>query len=291
MGVPCRYDGSAGTSDKCVTEFTRTQLLKVCPEILGGLETPRSPAEIQKNKLIMTKDNVDVTKPYQKGAEKTLELSIEHNVKYAVLKARSPSCGSCQIYDGSFNGRLIEGTGVCAKLLMDNNIEVYNEENAPYKKLKVYDFLDSHNIPYKKYSHQPVYTVDDAKALEIFIEGTHCKNLFLRNGKGDKHYLAILEQHEKISLNELAKVVGEKKLSFASEERLSTYLGIEAGSVGVFGLLNDYDNEVEVILGKDIKNHPEITFHPNENNETLGISYENFEKILKILEKKLKIVL
>lgn len=285
LGVPCRYDGKSVPSKVCEDGLKKLLFLPVCPEVLGGLDTPRSPAEIQKNGTIVSKAGQEVTKEFLLGAEKTLEIAKSEQIKVAILKSKSPSCGSCQVYSGDFDGKLIEGFGVTALLLKENNIIVYNEENAPFEKLKVYDFLDKHQIPYRIYQHSPVYTVEEAKAIETKIEGTHCKNLFLRNRKGNQHYLAILEQNEQVTLKDLAELVGEKSLSFASEERLQTYLGVKAGAVGLFGLLNDSNNEVKVILGKELAHQKEITFHPNENDETLGILYTDLEKILKILKK------
>ena len=104
----------------------RLQLVPVCPEILGGLPTPRTPSERQ-GERVMSKTGVDVTAAYQKGAEEALRLARLFGCRKALLKERSPSCGRGQIYDGSFSGRLIPGDGVTARLLQQEGIAVFGE--------------------------------------------------------------------------------------------------------------------------------------------------------------------
>lgn len=146
---------------------------------------------------------------------------------------------------------------------------------------KLYDILNSLEIKYIKYEHNPVYTCDEAKELDIEITGQHCKNLFLRNRKGDVHYLVILDESKTIDLKALSKQIGSSSLSFASEERLFKYLQLKPGSVTPFGLINDVEREVIVLIDKDLVNRSPINFHPNVNNATLGISYGDFEKFIK----------
>lgn len=102
-------------------------ILTACPEVLGGLPTPRPPAEIQINGNIETAQGENVREPFQDGAQKTLALALKHNIKIAILTERSPSCGSTKIYDGSFSGKLIDGQGATTKLLRDNGIFVFNQ--------------------------------------------------------------------------------------------------------------------------------------------------------------------
>jgi len=104
------------------------QLLPVCPEQLGGLSTPRTPSERNGDRVI-TKDGTDVTVNYQTGAEEVLRIANLYGCKKAILKARSPSCGSKQTYDGTFTGKLIDRDGVCSELLKRNGIEVISEED------------------------------------------------------------------------------------------------------------------------------------------------------------------
>jgi len=103
-------------------------LISICPEVEGGLSTPRIPVEIIDNRAI-NQIGEDKTIFFQNGAQKALEICKKHEIKYAILKFRSPSCGSNQIYDGTFTRTLIGGDGICAKLLKENGIHVFNEIN------------------------------------------------------------------------------------------------------------------------------------------------------------------
>ena len=129
LGQPVRYDGKS----KAINELTWLQTLQkdgrlvvICPEVSGGLSTPRPPAEIQNDKVI-TNTGIDVTEQFNLGAQNALKLCQQHNIKYALLKANSPSCGNQQIYDGSYSGKLINGLGLTAKLLTQNGIHVFSE--------------------------------------------------------------------------------------------------------------------------------------------------------------------
>jgi len=129
LGVACRYDG------KSVKKFDPTPFLDsynfipVCPEIYGGLETPRTPSERVEERVVM-KNGKDVTEQFFKGANEALLLCKIFDCKFAVLKEKSPSCGSGLIYDGSFSGRLTKGDGVTAELLKANGITVIGESEA-----------------------------------------------------------------------------------------------------------------------------------------------------------------
>lgn len=143
---------------------------------------------------------------------------------------------------------------------------------------KVYDVLAKLKIPYTRYEHPAVYTVEEVKRLNL--PDSMCKNLFVRNQKGDKHYLVILEHTKKADLEKLAEQIRSGKLSFASEKRLQKYLGLKPGSVSPFGLINDSEKEVQVVIDKDLKDSGEVSFHPNVNTATVTISYKDFEKYL-----------
>lgn len=145
---------------------------------------------------------------------------------------------------------------------------------------KVYDVLNSLEIKYTKYEHKPIYTVDEAMKLDIFIPGRKCKNFFLRNGKGDAHYLLILDEEKKVNLKLLAKQIGSSRLSFASEQRLFKYLNLKPGSVSPFGIINDINKEVIVLIDIELIYEELVNFHPNVNTATIGISYTNFEKFI-----------
>lgn len=146
---------------------------------------------------------------------------------------------------------------------------------------KLYDILNSLGIEYEKYEHKPVYTCEEAKELDMNISGQHCKNLFLRNRKGDVHYLVILDESKTVDLKALSKQIGSSSLSFASEDRLFKYLQLKPGSVTPFGLINDTQREIVVLIDKSIINKSPINFHPNVNTATVGVSYSDFEKFIK----------
>ena len=127
-GVNCKYNGG-NNEDKRVAKLMDTHtVICVCPEVLGGLSTPRTPAEIVGDRVI-TKDGEDVTEAFYKGAEKALEAAEKYNVDMAILKANSPSCGCGKVYDGTFSKTLVDGDGIFARMLKEKNIKVYNENS------------------------------------------------------------------------------------------------------------------------------------------------------------------
>ncbi len=146
---------------------------------------------------------------------------------------------------------------------------------------KVYETLDQLDVSYKRYEHPPVYTVEEAKQFWKDIKGAHSKNLFLRNNKGSRHYLVILEQSKTVDLKDLSSKLAAGKLSFASERRLSEHLGLETGAVSPFGLINDQKKAVTAVIDRDLKKEEYVNFHPNVNTATVSISYQSFEKFLK----------
>jgi Ala-tRNA(Pro) deacylase len=145
---------------------------------------------------------------------------------------------------------------------------------------KVYDMLGELNISFIRHEHPPVYTVEEAEQHWQNIKGAHCKNLFLRNKKGKNHYLVIARSEKRVDLKALTNFLGEDRLSFASPERMMRYLGLEPGAVSPFGLINDRENEVVVIVDKDLKEASHVNFHPNVNTATVGITFVDFEKFL-----------
>lgn len=127
LGVACRYDGKSKPDSGVIALKENYSLIPVCPEILGGLPTPRIPCEISDGRVI-NRAGEDKTAEYLRGAEETLRLARLFDCDTAVLKKKSPSCGSGEIYDGSFTGKTSEGDGVCAGLLKQNGIKILNEE-------------------------------------------------------------------------------------------------------------------------------------------------------------------
>ncbi|MBO5374846.1 MAG: DUF523 domain-containing protein [Clostridia bacterium] len=126
LGVPCRYDGLSKPVEKVIALKKEYELIPICPEVQGGLDTPRVPAEIVGDRVI-NKSGIDVTENYKNGAKIALDLALENGCKVAILKAKSPSCGKGMIYDGTFTKTLKNGNGVCAKLFLDNDIIVFTE--------------------------------------------------------------------------------------------------------------------------------------------------------------------
>jgi len=145
---------------------------------------------------------------------------------------------------------------------------------------QVYEILRELDISYTKHEHPPVYTVEEAEQHWENITGAHCKNLFLRNKKGKNHYLVIAKSEKRVDLKALTSRLGEDRLSFASPERMMRYLGLEPGAVSPFGLINDRENAVVVVIDQDLKEASHVNFHPNVNTATVGITFADFEKFL-----------
>jgi len=133
LGYNVKYDGKNNLNSELIDFLADYEVISICPEIMGGLTIPRIASEIKDDKVI-NKDGIDVTKEFYEGAKKTLELAKENNIKVAILKKNSPSCGSNNIYDGTFTHTLVNGDGITAKLLKENGIMVLNEDN--YQELK-----------------------------------------------------------------------------------------------------------------------------------------------------------
>lgn len=144
----------------------------------------------------------------------------------------------------------------------------------------VADYLRGLGVKYERYEHPPVATVEDAAIHWANIEATHCKNLFLRNQKGSRHYLVIVAHTKRADLRAIANQIGDGKLSFGSPERLMTFLGVTPGSVSPFGLINDPRHRVTVFLDRELKSASRISFHPNINTVTLVLRFEDFERFL-----------
>ena len=140
--------------------------------------------------------------------------------------------------------------------------------------------LKALGIEFTRHEHPPVATVDEAAQHWAGIDATHCKNLFLRNQKGNRHYLVVLEHMKKADLRAVADQIGDGKLSFASPERLMTHLGLTPGSVSPFGLINNQDHAVRLVLDRDLKTAARLGFHPNINTVTFTISAPDFARFV-----------
>ena len=142
LGEDVRYDGnnssiafnpkfSFSSKELFMDILCDNEIYSFCPEVAGGLGVPRIPAEIVNNDkpfIIKNEEGADVTINFLLGAKKALDLCLEENIKVALLKANSPSCGNINVYDGTFTNNLVEGQGLTARLLKENNIEVFNEK-------------------------------------------------------------------------------------------------------------------------------------------------------------------
>lgn len=128
VGINCKYDGGNNFDERIFNLVKEGKAIPICPEQLGGLKTPRNPAEIQEKdglRKVVTCEDEDVTNEYIRGAEEVLKLAKELDIKEVILQPRSPSCGKGLIYDGTFSKKKIEGNGITADLLIKNGIDVY----------------------------------------------------------------------------------------------------------------------------------------------------------------------
>jgi Ala-tRNA(Pro) deacylase len=147
-------------------------------------------------------------------------------------------------------------------------------------KEKVLDTLKSLSIQYELHEHKALPTIEIAMEVWKDIPSTHCKNLFFRNHKGNRHYLVILESNHQLEIRDLEQRLRQGKISFASQKRMDKYLGVEAGSVSPFGLINDEGNHVHIFLDKNLQESDRISFHPNVNTASVVISFEDFIRYL-----------
>jgi Ala-tRNA(Pro) deacylase len=145
---------------------------------------------------------------------------------------------------------------------------------------QVYARLDALGIVYTRHEHPPIATAEAGESYWSGIDAAHCKNLFLRNQKGTRHYLVILPYRKRADLRAVAEQIGDGKLSFASAERLLAHLGVMPGSVSPFGLLNDPDQAVRVAIDRDLLSASAISFHPNVNTVTVVLAFADFERFL-----------
>lgn len=142
------------------------------------------------------------------------------------------------------------------------------------------NILHDLQISFIEHTHPALFTAEDGAKYYVNLPGAKAKNLFLRNRKGNQHYLVIVTDTKKVDLKKLARQLGEVQLSFASPERLMKYLGLTPGSVSPFGLINDIEKMVKVIIDQDVWEHDRLNFHPNINTSTLELARDDFKKFL-----------
>ena len=145
----------------------------------------------------------------------------------------------------------------------------------------VFATLKKLNIPYEVFEHPPLDTIEIALEYWRNIDAMHCKNLFFRNHKGNRHYLVIIKDTTPFNIRSLEQKLKQGKLTFGSEKRLMKYLGVKPGSVSPFGLINDEEHHVHLFLDQQLKNADKISFHPNDNTASLVLSYKDFINYLK----------
>jgi Ala-tRNA(Pro) deacylase len=145
---------------------------------------------------------------------------------------------------------------------------------------ELYQLLEKLEIEFEYHEHPPLATIDDAIIHWKDYNSGRCKNIFFRNHKGNRHYLVILEHLRQLDIHDLEKRLRQGKLTFASDQRLKKYLGVEPGSVSPFGLINDAEKHVHVFIDEKLNESERLAFHPNVNTASLVISKTDFIKFL-----------
>jgi Ala-tRNA(Pro) deacylase len=144
----------------------------------------------------------------------------------------------------------------------------------------IYKILGELGITYKKYEHPPITTVEEGSKYRKDVQGILIKNIFLRNKRGQRHYLVVIPHDKEVDLAMVREVVQDSKLGFAQEDRLMKYLGLKPGSVSMLGLINDENQEVGVVIDNEVWKSELICVHPNVNTATLEISRDDLQRFL-----------
>ena len=147
----------------------------------------------------------------------------------------------------------------------------------------VLDYLTSNNIEYSWYTHDEAPTIEIARTHWRADGSKHCKNLFFRNHKGNRHYLVVLDCERDLHIHDLEQRLHQGKLTFASPRRMAQYLGLCPGSVSPFGLINDSENHVHLFIDENLKKEESLSFHPNDNRATVVISQQEFMRYLSMV--------
>ena len=151
---------------------------------------------------------------------------------------------------------------------------------ADERRRRVFEFLDARGIRYTWYEHPEAPTIEIARQWWRDDGSKHCKNLFFRNHKGDRHYLVCFDSEQSMAIHDLEQRLRQGKLSFASEQRMERWLGLRPGSVSPFGLINDPANHVHLFLDANLRQFASYSFHPNDNRATVVIPREEFLRYL-----------
>jgi len=167
---------------------------------------------------------------------------------------------------------------------MDKISSTYSGQKA------LYQILEQLQIQFDYYEHPPAPTIEEARKYWKDIEAIHCKNLFFRNHKGNRHYLVVFDHRYELNIHELERRLRQGKLSFASEARMEKYLGIKPGSVSPLALINDREKHVHVFLDENLQQTRKISFHPNDNTASIVISFNDFLKFLNFVGNKYEFI-
>lgn len=145
---------------------------------------------------------------------------------------------------------------------------------------ELYELFQELGIQFEYHEHPPLATIEDARIHWKDYNSGRCKNIFFRNHKGDRHYLVILEHLRQLNIHDLEQRLKQGKLTFASDQRLKKYLGVEPGSVSPFGLMNDIDKKVHLFIDEKLKESDRLAFHPNINTASVVILRSDLIKFL-----------
>lgn len=148
---------------------------------------------------------------------------------------------------------------------------------------KVLGYLNEKGLEYSWYTHPEAPTIEIARQHWKQDGSKHCKNLFFRNHKGNRHYLVVLDCERDLDIHDLEKRLHQGKLSFASPQRMEKYLGLQPGSVSPFGLINDTENHVHLFLDTNLQQQDSLSFHPNDNHATVVIAFKEFMRYLDVV--------
>lgn len=147
-------------------------------------------------------------------------------------------------------------------------------------KQKVYNKLNELGINYEVEEHEAAFTVEDIDRLGLFKKGVGCKNLFLRDASGKRHFLLVAPDHKEVDLKSVRSQLGCSRLSFGSAQRLDRCLKLTQGSVSPFGVLNDTERSVELVFDSSLKGEKSVGFHPNLNTATVWLKFDDLLKVV-----------
>ncbi|MFO7716525.1 prolyl-tRNA synthetase associated domain-containing protein [Desulfosarcina sp.] len=146
--------------------------------------------------------------------------------------------------------------------------------------MQIYDYLETHGIPYERHDHPPVFTCEDVNRLVPTLRGRKTKNLFMCDNKGKQHFLVTVPDEKSVDLKSFGEVLEVKKLRFASADRLQKHLKLDPGAVTILGVVNDEARQVRVIMDKAIWEAEALQCHPLVNTATLVITLDNIRRFL-----------